>query len=275
MTNTSICCATERPDSSSMPLQLSSFWIAIPISPSTNWVSLRSFRNAQFPRVKHGLIPRQLSTLYISILQTAFYEEDPEVDSKVRSTIGAVVLLVNPLSPSGIAKLVNLNPREVMMFLTLVQSLLTLDEDFNQPVKSFHKSFPDFVTNPSRCTDMRFYISPKKMHLELAMSCLRMMNDELEQGLLSLPDYALNSEVEDLQTRISGRISVALRYACRSWHNHLTEIRGDVTDVVSCLRIFLEEKFLAWLEVVSVIRAVGGAVAALERLIPWLQEVCF
>jgi hypothetical protein len=183
--------------------------------------------------------------------------------------------LVNPLPPSGIAELVGLDPEEVVLFLTLVQSLLALGEDFNQPVKPFHKSFPDFITDPSRCTDTRFYISPEKMHLELAMNCLRMMNDGLEQNLLSLPDYALNSEVKDLQTRINDRISIALQYACRSWHNHLTEIRGDVTDVVSYLRIFLEEKFLAWLEVVSAIGAVGGAVVALESLMPWLQEVCF
>ena len=161
------------------------------------------------------------------------------------------------------------------MFLTLVQSLLAFGEDLNQPVKPFHKSFPDFITNPSRCSDTRFYISPKNLHLELAKNCLRMMNDGLKQNLLSLPDYALNSDVEGLQTRADDRISTALRYACLSWHNHLTETEGDIANVISYLRVFLEEKFLAWLEVVSIIGAVGGAVVALERLVPWLQEVCF
>ena len=141
-------------------------------------------------------------------------------------------------------------------------------------MKSFHKSFPDFITDPSQCTDLQFYISPNKMHLELVKNCLRMMNDGLEQNLLLLPDYVLNSEVEDLKVRISGCISTSLQYACRSWHNHLVETDGDVTDVVSCLHVFLEEKFLAWLEVVSAVGAVGGAVFALERLIAWL-EVCF
>jgi len=216
-----------------------------------------------------------LDSLYTSILRTAFGEEDPEVYSRVRSTIGAVVLLVNPLPSSAIARLVSLDPREVILFLTLVQSLLALGEDSNQPVKSFHKSFPDFITDPSRCIDARFYISPKSLHLELVMNCLRMMNDGLEQNLLSLPDYALNSEVEDLETRINDRISIALRYACLSWHNHLAETKGDVSGVVSYLRIFLEEKFLAWLEVVSAIGAVGGAAVGLEKLVRWLQEVRF
>jgi len=216
-----------------------------------------------------------LDSLYTSILQAAFGEEDSEVHSMVRSTIGAVALVVNPLPPSAIAELVGLDPEEVVLFLTLVQSLLALGEDFDQPVKPFHKSFPDFITDPSRCTDTRFYISPGDLHLGLSMNCLRMMNDGLEWNILSLPDYALNSEVEDLETRIDDRISIALQYACRSWHSHLTMTTGDVTDIVSHLRIFLEEKFLAWLEVVSVVGAVGGAVVGLEKLTPWLQEVRF
>ena len=228
------------------------------------------------PEGKTRISPKTtLDSLYTSILQMAFSEGDPEVYSRVGSTIGAVVLLVNPLPSSAIAKLVSLDPVEVVLFLTLVQSLLVFSEDSTQPVKPFHKSFPDFITDPSRCTDTRFYISPNKMHLKLVMGCLRMMNDGLEQNLLSFPDYALNSEVEDLETRINDRISIALRYACLSWHSHLTETEGDVSVVVSYLRIFLEEKFLAWLEVVSAIGAVGGAAVGLEKLVRWLQEVCF
>jgi hypothetical protein len=229
------------------------------------------------PEGKTRFNPRTtLDSLYMSILQTAFSEGDSEVYSRVRSTIGTVVHLINPLPPSGIAELVGLDPEEVILFLTLVQSLLALDRDFSQPVKSFHKSFPDFITDPSRCTDTRFYISPGNLHLELAMNCLRMMNVGLERNLLSLPDYALNSEVKDLQTRINDRISTALQYACRSWHNHLTETEEDDTDeLVLYLRMFLEEKFLAWLEVASAVGAVGGAVVALEGLMPWLEEVCF
>jgi len=216
-----------------------------------------------------------LDSLYMSILQTAFSEGDPEVYSRVRSTIGAVVLVVNPLPPSGIAELVGLDPEEVILFLTWVQSLLILDEDSNQPVKPFHKSFPDFITDQSRCTDTRFYISPGSIHLELAMNCLRMMNEGLEQNLLSFPDYALNLEVKDLETRINDRISIALRYACQSWHSHLTRAEGDIAVVVSHLRGFLEEKFLAWLEVVSAVGAVGRAAVGLEKVMSWLQEVCF
>ena len=232
--------------------------------------------NCTVPEGKTEFKPKTtLDSLYASVLQTAFNKKDDEVDSKVRSTIGAVILLVNPLPPSGIAELVGLDPEEVILFLTLVQSLFALDEGFSQPVKPFHNSFPDFVTDSTRCCDERFYISPGTLHLELAMNCLRMMNNSLEQNLLSLPNYALNSEVRDLQTKIKDRISTALEYASRSWHNHLISAVGDVAGIISSLRLFLKEKFLAWLEVISVLGVVRGAIGALERLMSWLEKVCF
>ena len=214
-----------------------------------------------------------LDSLYTSILEVGFGECDPEVQSKIQSTIGTVVLLVNPLPPSGIAELIGIDPEEVMLFLTLVQSLLIL-EGPSQPVKPFHKSFPDFITNSSRCTNTRFCISPGHLHLELLTNCLRVMNNGLEQNLLSLPDYALNSEVKDLQMRIDTHISTALQYACQSWHNHLIKTEEDIRYIVSSLHVFLEEKFLAWLEVVSVLGAARQTVVALEQLVLWL-EVCF
>ena len=216
-----------------------------------------------------------LDSLYMSILQTAFDKEGPDVDYKVRTIIGTIVLLVNPLPPLAIAELMGLESEEVILFLTLVQSLLVMSEDFSQPVKPFHKSFPDFITNSSRCDSPRFYISPGPLHLELATNCLRVMNEGLEQDLLSLPEYALNSEVEDLQARIDNQVSIALQYACRSWHNHLTETREDVTGLAANLSVFLEENFLAWLGVLSVLGDVGGAVVALENLAQWLEKVCF
>ena len=101
------------------------------------------------------------------------------------------------------------------------------------------------------------------------------MNEGLEQNILSLPDYMLNSEVEDLGARIDHRISIALRYACQSWHSHLTGDSSDAVDVIPHLRVFLEEKFLAWLEVLSILGAMRGTVFALEQVILWLEEVCF
>jgi hypothetical protein len=215
-----------------------------------------------------------LDTLYTSILQVAFSEETLDVFTNIQSTIGTLIFLANPLPPSAIAELAGLEPAEVMLFLTLIQSLLVLNEDPTIPVKIFHKSFADFITNHTRCLDKRFYISPRNLHQELILNCFRLMNETLEQNILSLPDYALNSKIVDLPKKVEDQISVALQYACKSWYNHLTETGNNVTDITFALHYFLTKKFLAWLEVLSALGAVRNAVIALEMLIPWLETVC-
>ena len=215
-----------------------------------------------------------LDSLYLSCFQSAFEGMDSVDDEKVRSVVGVVVLAMDPLPPSAIATLVNLETREVMDILQLIQSLLKLPEDPDCQVLSFHKSFPDFMIDPLRCPNERFHISPKPSHSKIALSCLKLMNSSLQQNLLSLPDYALNMEVEGLETKVEDQISVALQYACRSWYSHLAEAGGDTSAIVLALQTFLQEKFLAWLEVLSIIGFAKNAAVALETLMHWLQKVC-
>ncbi|KAF9649300.1 hypothetical protein BDM02DRAFT_3166836 [Thelephora ganbajun] len=163
------------------------------------------------------------------------------------------------------------------LFIYAVATVKFLDSSTRLPERQLDVivNFPEHTGHEgkTRLNSKTFWISPEILHLELAMNCLRVMNNGLGRNLLSLPDYALNSEVGDLETRIDDRISDALRYACRSWHSHLTKTEGDVADMVSHLRTFLEEKFLVWLEVVSVLGAVRGAIVGLEQLIIWLKKV--
>lgn len=215
-----------------------------------------------------------LDSLYLSTFQAAFSGTSAGDDEKVRLVIGAVVLAVNPLAPSAIATLVNLGKKQVINLLQLVQSLLKLSEDPDSPVLPFHKSFPDFIIDPLRCPDTRFHVSPRIGHLKLALNCLKLMNGSLGVNLLSLPNYALNSEVEDLRERIDDVVSKGLCYACRSWYNHLTQVKEDFAIILPTLQSFMQERFLGWLEVLSVSGALKDAVIGLEKLISWLQEVC-
>ena len=128
-----------------------------------------------------------LDSLYVSSFQDAFDRMNADDDEKVRFVIGTVVLAMNPLPPSAIATLVELEKGEVMDLLRLIQSLLKLSEDPDSPVLPFHKSFPDFITDPLRCPNERFHISPGVSHLRLALNCLKLMNGSLGQNLLSLP----------------------------------------------------------------------------------------
>jgi len=219
---------------------------------------------------------KTLDSLYMSILREAFGNDKPEYDVKTRSVLGAVVLAMNPLSPSTIATLLEFDTEDVPPILSSVSSLLILQEDANHPVRPFHKSFPDFVTDPTRCADERFHISPPEHHLQLLIGCLSLMNRTLEKNMCELLDGVANSDVSDLKERTKRYIDPALQYACMSWHMHLVDadmILARAPTIAHSLHQFLEKKFLFWLEVLSVLGTVRNAVEALQVTADWL-EVC-
>ena len=210
-----------------------------------------------------------LDSLYTSILQDALGADDPDDRPDVRSVLGAVVLATNPLSPSSIAALLGFDAEDVSNLLSSVHSLLVFHEDIDQPVRPFHKSFPDFIIDPARCTNLRFQVCPSDQHSKLLAGCLELMNRKLERNMCQLPDGVINSEVDNLKERAEKHIDKALEYACRSWHKHLVDKMPART--VEILHQFLTKKFLFWLEVLSVIGATREAVYALEATAKWLD----
>ena len=216
-----------------------------------------------------------LDSLYMAILHEAFGDDDPEDDPKVRSVLGAVVLAANPLSPSSIAVLLGFSARSVFPLLSSMHSLLILSEDIDQPVQPFHKSFPDFIVNPARCTNPRFCIYPPDQHTRLLVGCLELMNLKLMQNICKLPDGVTNAEVKDMKQRTEQHIDKPLEYACRSWHKHLKDSRSaQKLKITPVLQQFLGKKFLFWLEVLSVLSTVREAAGALERTEKWLEVRC-
>jgi hypothetical protein len=170
----------------------------------------------------------RLDSLYTSIFQAAFPEND-DGDATVRSTLSAVVLATTPLSQPAIATLMDFSRHKVQRLLELIQSILVLPENPNHPVQLFHKSFPDFITDPTRCTDKRFYISPD-YHTKLALCCLKLIAKSME-NVDSAPDYVWREEPG---------VREAVEYARMSWDKHLLVTKDRAVEVVNVLRSFLE-----------------------------------
>ena len=222
---------------------------------------------------------RTLDSLYTTILRAAFGDEKPEYNAKIRSVLGAVILAANPLSPSSIATLLGFSADGISPLLSSVNSLLIFQEDPNHPVRPFHKSFPDFIIDPTRCTNPRFHISPPDHHAQLLVGCLGLMNRTLKRNMCKLPDGVANLDVGDLKERTNRYIDPALQYACVSWYTHLIGlIDADmalayVLSITPTLHQLLETNFLFWLEILSVLGAVRSAVEALQVATDWLK-VC-
>ena len=217
-----------------------------------------------------------LDSLYLSILRGAYGDCDPDDDPMHRSVLGAVILATSPLSPSTVAALLGLSTEGTFRCLSQVPSLLILQEDVDRPVRLFHKSFREFITDPTRCTDRRFYVSPLDHHAELLIGCLDLLNRALGKNMCNLPDAVTNDEVENLRERAEQYITCGLRYACESWYKHLVDahaVPDHTLEMTTVLSRFLEEKFVFWLEVLSVFGTIREAIEALEAAAKWL-EVC-
>ena len=191
----------------------------------------------------------------------------------IRSVLGAVILAFDPLQPSMIAALLRLDLEDVSPILLSLHSLLLL-HGRGWPVQPFHKSFPDFIVDPNRCTNWKFHISPPNHHSELVIGCLKLMNFNLCTGLLGDLD-AINSDPHYFR-KLLWRDDGSLKYACQSWHKHLanaSKAPDQMPKVTSILHEFLEETFLSWLEALSILGKTRDTVEVLEEVSRWL-EVC-
>ena len=243
---------------------------------NNKWDPRKRLNNVLWSKSISGHEGKTLDLLYTTILQEAFGDGNTDDHAKMRSVLGAVVLATNPLSPSAIARLLGLDAYDVPPLLSSVSSLLILHEDPNHPVRAFHKSFPDFITDPKRCTDEAFHISPPDHHSRLVIRCLGLMDGSLKKNMCKLQGPVANSDVGNLRKMIDDCINPTLQYACVSWHVHLVEAHttpADKPQIDSTLKKFMEKKFLFWLEVVSVLGAVGNAAEAMRATVDWLR-VC-
>ena len=215
---------------------------------------------------------RTLDSLYRSILQDAFKENGNVDYDMVRLVLGTVFLSTTPLAPSAVAELLGLKSSEVLPLLSSLRSVLVLrDENPDESTVRYHKSFSDFITDSARCTDDRFLIPTPKLQAELLLNCISLMQRRLKETVFAVPDVT-HSATYDSQDTVEQHPSPALRYACTSWHKHLTgPHQSDST--VPAVRHFLKKNFIVYLEMLRALGAVRDAVHALAATRKWLTEV--
>jgi hypothetical protein len=211
---------------------------------------------------------RMLDGMYTQILvQAAETTGNPKPHERaLGKMLSTIVLLQEPVSPSALAVLVDEEKRAIAI-LPLLSAVLLVDDE--APVRLFHPSFPDFITNKERCIDHRFLVSRSEGHVRLATRCLEVMNGGLQQDICDIRDPSLeNSEVVDLEERLACRVPFELRYACQYWHIHLqyAGVFSD-SDLLAALDMFCTRHLLHWVELLSLLNKLPSARVELESLL--------
>ena len=218
-----------------------------------------------------------IDLLYTQILELAFQDADPgeqDLYSRFRNVVGAVLLVFHPLSRKALHNLLRKceTPSHISTPLRSLHSLLNIPDSEDEPIRVFHKSFPDFLTDRTRCKDERFFVDPAVHHEELLFSCLGLMEKHLKKNICGLEDYTVLSEVEDLSARRETYIGDSLGYSCRFWTKHLAEVPRDgfhAQRIQEAIEEFFTKRLLWWIEVLSIMGHLGAAVPAINDVRQW------
>ncbi len=219
--------------------------------------------------------PDPLDELYEEVLKGYFRHQGAR--HLFRFVMGQLITAFEPLSILSLIALLqhaadDSDPESVLRMLRRLSSLLSNvnSSDQNLPIVPLHTSFRDFLTNKEKSGD--FYVDLRHSHRYLTHSCLGLVLHELRFNICNLESsYLANNDVQDLKSRIAEHISPALLYACRFWDDHLKHLNFE-TDLFRKLRTFFQEKFLFWLEALSLTSNVDLASAACSALNVWLSS---
>ncbi|KAJ8695420.1 hypothetical protein PTI98_008023 [Pleurotus ostreatus] len=157
--------------------------------------------------------------------------QDPKLD-RVHAVIGTILLVFEPLSSMELEILLELEDGNADKTLQWLQSVLAIPSDEEQPIRLYHPSFHDFLTNKDRAGDL--YLDPAVQHGRLARACSRIIQ-------IGWPTWQTEEGVTNAHLRL-------FRYACTRWAYHLC--RSDTSDptLPQYLNNFLQSSIRKWFD---------------------------
>jgi len=215
-----------------------------------------------------------IDTLYTQVLEQASNGKDQVFYLHFKLVVGTVLLIANPLSIKALSGLLMNYSKQSRIHSTLrtLHSLLLVPDTIEEPVRIFHKSFPDFLLDSGCCTDTRFFVDPPKYHRVILLSCLDVMKRGLKKNVCNLDNRTPFSKVENLPACRATYIGDTLGYACQFWTTHLARTAGSSLgdeEIQKQIDEFFTTCFLFWIEVLSLMRNLGISVHALNDIQQW------
>ena len=217
--------------------------------------------------------------LYIKVLDQAFcddHADDGQYYVDFQAVMGTVLLLFDPLPIKALSELLGYDIPHTYSTIRSLHSLLLVPDNPEDPICTFHKSFPDFLTDPNRCKDNRFLVEPGAHHAEILLLCLSLMRVRLRKNICNLDSYVILSNVKDLSDRKRDHIGDALEYACRFWTKHLLGIpstSSHVKEVQEAIDTFFTTCLPYWIEVLALTGNLGVGVHAMNDVDQWYALV--
>ncbi|CCO38078.1 hypothetical protein BN14_12242 [Rhizoctonia solani AG-1 IB] len=211
-----------------------------------------------------------IDELYTTILHIAFHKSgvNEENQKKMKDILDTVICAVEPMTLSILARVVGLkSATQVDKLLMPLRSVVNVPKETGL-VTTLHASFPDFMLSPNRSVE--FHCQPQRRHATMAEACLGLIDGAPSSfNICALPSsYLLDSEVEDLDMRVSESIPGDLMYACRHWSAHLdhSEYRIELANLVGQ---FFSSRLFLWMEIINLIKHMRHGTSIIQTAEKW------
>jgi len=217
-----------------------------------------------------------LDQMYRRILERIICEDERRQEAILIfcSVMGQVIASLEPLPCTALAAMRQHFPLasdhyQVEDVIRRLGSLVTGTTDSQIPVRPLHASFYEFLTDKSRSNT--FFVDVSLARKNLAFASLEVLKQQLHFNICSLENsYLPNSDIPNLGDRVKKCISAELSYSSRFWGAHVGTLSVEPPLVEEVRMFFDDERLLFWLEVVSLLKFVGGSVATLSGIADWL-----
>jgi hypothetical protein len=223
---------------------------------------------------KLDLFPPGLDALYERMMQQISKTDDAELCKQV---LAAVALVYRPITLKELVALVEpledvADDAELWEIIGLCGSFLALRE---QTVYFVHQSAKDFLL--AKAAQEVFPAGWEAVHQAIFARSLQIMSTTLQRDMYSLK--ALGTLIDDVQVPEPDPLA-AMRYSCVHWVDHLRDSNPTASATYAehlgdggVVDRFLREKYLYWLECLSLCKSMSKGIVLMREL-QMLVQVC-
>jgi hypothetical protein len=239
------------------------------------WVALVCQELDKTPR-RHALkkleaFPPRLNSLYSRMLDQVLNSEDSELCKRI---LAVMSIVHRPLALDELASLIELpdelykDNEDLSEIIAICGSFLTLTQ---HTIIFVHQSAKEFLLREARNTV--FPDGKEAGQYAIFSRSLQAMHRTLRRDIFDIkfPGFPIEKV-----TQPSPNPLAAIQYACVYWVDHLQHgwchKQDDVIlDEGGCVDLFLQQKYLNWLEALSILGSISQGIVAMLKLEDLLQ----
>ncbi|KAJ6587460.1 hypothetical protein DFH09DRAFT_229581, partial [Mycena vulgaris] len=186
--------------------------------------------------------------------------------------LGTILQLSEPLEPQALAALLNMEEDDIRRKLLPLSAVIGVPDTSGGTIRIIHASFREFMTSAILDRRSDLLCDTADQRHSLVSNLIRILQSKLKFNICDLPtSYLRNVDFPDIRKRLNDHIPQHLQYSCRFWADHLARTSFD-SDLAQEAGKFLLDKFLFWLEVLSLLGLVGHAPPALSNFLNWTKD---